>query len=97
MQFELMTAEDRKSLTMIAARLKDMRRAFGVEKQGEFAARAGIARNTYNQWEQGQRRPDIDNAIKLAETYGVTLDWIFLGSPRGLDPALVGRMTRPKT
>ena len=90
-------ADDRKSLIQIAARLKDLRRAFGITRQGEFALKAGIARNTYNQWEQGLRRPDIENAIKLVEAYGVTLDWIFLGSPRGMDPGLVGRMIRPKT
>ena len=89
--------DERKSLEQIASRLRDMRRAFGIRTQQEFARRAGIARNTYNQWEQATRRPDLDNAIKLAETYGVTLDWIFLGSPRGLDPALVGRMSPPKT
>lgn len=92
-----MTSDDRKSLQKIAARLKDLRYALGIKTQGEFARRADIARNTYNQWEQATRRPDIENAIRLAETYGVTLDWIFLGSPRGLDPALFGRMNRPKT
>ena len=31
---------------------------------------------TYNNWERGQREPDIENLIKLADYYNVTLDYL---------------------
>lgn len=67
----------------VAARLRMTREAFGLE-QGEFADQAGITRNAYNQYEQAQRIPRLDIAIKICGTYGVTLDWIFRGELAGL-------------
>lgn len=52
--------------------------------QGKFAARAGIAQNTYNQYEAGKRFPDYVSCIRLCETYGITMDWIFRGVGAGL-------------
>ena len=52
--------------------------------QAEFAERAGIARNAYNQYEQAKRLPRVDVAEKLCDTYDLTLDWIFRGSQAGL-------------
>ena len=52
--------------------------------QGEFAERAGISRNTYNQYEQGVNRPQLEAAFKLSDTYRLTLDWIYFGDPSGL-------------
>jgi transcriptional regulator with XRE-family HTH domain len=70
-------------LSAVAARLRMTREAFGLE-QGEFADRAGIARNAYNQYEQAKRLPRLDQATLLCEVYGLTLDWIFRGEMDGL-------------
>ena len=67
----------------IAKRLYALRQITGL-RQGEFAAAAGISANTYNQYEQGKGRPEIDKAIQIAETYMVTLDWIYRGETAGL-------------
>jgi transcriptional regulator with XRE-family HTH domain len=67
----------------VAFRLRMTREAIGLE-QGEFADRAGIARNAYNQYEQALRIPRLDIAVKICETYGLTLDWIFRGELSGL-------------
>jgi transcriptional regulator with XRE-family HTH domain len=67
----------------IGKRLKLTRDAMGIQ-QNAFAAGAGIPANTYNQYETGKFRPQIDNAIKLCSTYNLTLDWIYLGDPGGL-------------
>ncbi len=56
--------------------------------QTDFAKRAGIAQNTYNQYEQAHRRPSLDNAIKLCRTYNLTLDWIYLDEAGGLSAAV---------
>lgn len=53
-------------------------------RQGEFCKRAGIAQNTYSQFESGKKRPSVDNAIALCEVYGLTLDWIYRGDPSGM-------------
>jgi transcriptional regulator with XRE-family HTH domain len=67
----------------IAARLRLTRRVIGLG-QYEFANRANIAGNTYNQYEQGKKRPTIENAMALCHEYGLTLDWIYAGDPGNL-------------
>lgn len=49
----------------VATRLRRTREAFGMQ-QGEFASAAGIAFNTYNQYEQGARlmRLECDGAVR---------------------------------
>lgn len=67
----------------IGKRLELTRAVFGLQ-QNEFCSRAGIATNTYNNYEQGIRTPSLENAIILCKTYDLTLDWIYLGDPSGL-------------
>ena len=64
-------------------RLQITRDALGLT-QREFADRAGIAANTYNQYEAGVNYPKIDLAIEICTTFDLTLDWIFRGDPSGL-------------
>jgi transcriptional regulator with XRE-family HTH domain len=71
----------------IAERLRLTRRVTGLG-QYEFAERAGIAGNTYNQYEQGKKRPTIENALHLVNTYKLTLDWIYAGDPSNLPYSL---------
>ena len=52
--------------------------------QAEFADRCGIARNTYNQYEQGKNVPQLLIAIAMCERFDLTLDWIYRGDPSGL-------------
>ena len=72
-----------KTLEAIARRLELTRVAFGLS-QSEFADKAGIARNTYNQWEKAKGRPQLDGAMALCHTYNITLDWIYFGQMSGL-------------
>lgn len=62
----------------IAYRLKLTRDVFGLD-QKEFAARAGIAANTFNQYETATNVPALEVAHKLCDAYRITLDWIFRG------------------
>lgn len=52
--------------------------------QTQLAERAGISRSRYVQCEAGEVRPSIDAAIALVHTFRLTLDWIYLGDPSGL-------------
>jgi transcriptional regulator with XRE-family HTH domain len=78
----------------VDARLRLTREAFGLE-QHEFADKAGIARNAYNQYEQEKRLPRLDAAIKICEVYDLTLDWIFRGKLGGL-PFNIARTLQAK-
>lgn len=67
----------------IAARLSLTREALGFD-QREFAERAGLKANAYNQYEKAKNFPSLDAAHALCDTYKLTLDWIFRGEPSGL-------------
>lgn len=71
------------SLENIADRLQLTRAVLGLS-QGEFAKGAGLAANTYNQYENAKKRPSLEGAIALCEAYDLTLDWIYRGDPSGL-------------
>ena len=62
----------------IATRLRHTREALGVN-QREFAMRAHLSQNRYNQYESGSRPLTIDAAHKICDEYGVTLDWLYRG------------------
>ena len=71
----------------IGHRLAITRQAIGLS-QVDFARKAGIAANTYNQYETGASRPSLDNAVKICDAHRLSLDWIYLGEPGGLSYAL---------
>lgn len=52
--------------------------------QAQFADWLGIATTTWNGFEKGARRIPVEDAAKLAQKTGVTLDWIY----RGMDAYL---------
>ena len=67
----------------IGARLILTRQVLGLD-QTEFAKRAGIAKSTYNQYESGTNQPRIQEAHKICDQFGLTLDWIYRGDHSGL-------------
>jgi DNA-binding XRE family transcriptional regulator len=72
-----------RTVAAIAERLRRTRDALGLN-QTTFAAGAGLALNTYNQYEKAVSRPELDKAQQLCDAYGLTLDWIYRGDPSGL-------------
>lgn len=68
-----------RSVQAVRARLIALRMA--VEPvQKRFAERAGIHPNTWSNFEnEDDRRISIEEAFKLVDTYGVSLDWIYDG------------------
>ncbi len=62
-------------------RLKKLR---GEMKQAEFARKIGLAQNSYNRYEAGERVPDIDILSQMASRLGVSTDWL-LGREDGKD------------
>jgi transcriptional regulator with XRE-family HTH domain len=77
----------------IARRLQITRKALGL-KQGEFADRAGIARNAYNQFDLGKRLLTLQRGHQLCDEYKLTLDWLFRGDPSALPSRLAAEIAR---
>lgn len=73
-----------KQFTEIGARLEAIREAFSTGGQGAFASRHGWQQTQWNNWELGARRIPIEEASKLADAYGLTLDFIYRGRRDGL-------------
>lgn len=67
----------------VAARLALTREALGLD-QNEFAQRAGLKANAYNQYEKSKNFPSYEAAHALCDAYKLTFDWIFRGDPSGL-------------
>jgi transcriptional regulator with XRE-family HTH domain len=76
-------AEDELDPIPVGRRLRLTREALRLT-QREFAERAGIATNTYGQYEVGTRLISPKRAIELCETHSLTLDWIYRGDPGDL-------------
>lgn len=63
--------------------------------QEQAAEIAGVTRQSYSKWEQGETVPDIEKCDRLARHYGVTLDALLHDQNRvghtALAPAPVGK------
>lgn len=57
-------------------------------KQSEFAARLGVARNSINRWEAGERLPDGGSLQQMAVQFGADISFILTGRSGGAAPAL---------
>ena len=72
---------------MITLRLKDLRKAKGIS-QDQAANALGISLRAYQNYEYGQREPNIEMIFKLADFYGVSTDYLLgrdTGEPETLD------------
>ena len=56
-------------------RLKELREIKGVTQQ-EIAKAIGCSTNNYSRYERGEREPDVYYLIKIADYYGVSVDYL---------------------
>lgn len=82
-----MAAKAERGNEAIGRRLRLARLATGLN-QKQYARSAGLAYTTYNNWESGLSRPELDAAHKLCDVYGLSLDWLYRDEPSGLAPEL---------
>lgn len=68
----------------IGRRLAALRRAESDLNQKEWAEKHGFGVTQYNNWEKGVRRISMDEAEKLCELYGLSLDFVYRGRLNGL-------------
>lgn len=74
--------------TEIGKRLADIRQQLSGLSQKDFAAKHGFNQTQWNNWERGVRRIPIDDAERLVNIYGLTLDFIYMGRRDGLSAAV---------
>ena len=73
--------------TETGQRLRLTRRALGLSQE-DFAARAGMSQNMYNQVEQGKKGLSVESAIAFCNAYKLSLDWIFRDEPGDMSARL---------
>ena len=56
-------------------KLKELRIERGIQ-QKDLAATLGIGANTLSQYENGKREPDNKTLVKLADYFGVSVDYL---------------------
>lgn len=56
-------------------RLKNLRKETG-KTQGEISQILGIQRSSYGEYERGINRPTAETLFKIADLYGVTVDYL---------------------
>lgn len=74
----------------IGERIRWHRRDFEDLSQDAYALKAGLKRPQLANWETGQFRLSLDGALALRETYGLSLDFIYIGNSDAL-PATIRR------
>jgi transcriptional regulator with XRE-family HTH domain len=62
----------------IAARLRWHRELLDMSQE-QYAQRIGAKRAALGNWESGDYRLSLDGALALRKTFGLSLDFLFLG------------------
>lgn len=71
----------------VAERLRWHREMLNLT-QAEFAERIGKKRAAYGLWEAGTHRLSLDGALAIRETYGLSLDFMYVGNDDALPMSL---------
>lgn len=86
----------------IGKRLEALRKAKKIGSQEKAASAMGIERSRYANWENGTGKIPVDQAIKLKNLTGVTLDYIYTGDASALplelaiSLGLIGPISAPR-
>ena len=74
LKFKKEKEEEKKNL--FSVRLKELRLQHGFSQE-ELAEKIGIKQNSYSDWENGKCKPNYEKLEKIADFFGVSLDWLF--------------------
>jgi len=80
------------AMAQVGLRLLCARKATTGEDIKPFANRLGCSESQWGNWENGVRMADPLAMARLWERFGVTLEWIFAGSLRGMDSPLQDKL-----
>ena len=62
-------------MSIFSQRLTELRLRAGLT-QPKLASSIGITTRTYQHYEAGEREPQVTTLVKLADFYGVSLDYL---------------------
>lgn len=62
----------------LAERIKAIRSQYGIT-QGALAAALGVNQTAISAWEKGRNEPTATMLAKLANSYGISMDWLLIG------------------
>lgn len=68
----------------IAARLEKIQALLGFETRREFCTHFNITESRASNWFSGNVRISLDQAIRICEAAGLTLDYLYHGKTAGL-------------
>jgi transcriptional regulator with XRE-family HTH domain len=68
---------------LVAERLRRTREAMKLN-QADWCRLVGIEPQAWNNYERGRNRISIDQALKVCQATGASLDWIYRGLADGL-------------
>ena len=71
----LLGHDENSSVTPAVTKFRELRIARGIQ-QKDLAIKLGVPANTYNQWETGKRDPDYQHLSKIADYFGVSVDYL---------------------
>lgn len=74
-------SNDIQSDALLSQKLKELRLNKGIT-QTEFAETFNIANGTVGNWETGKREPDYEMLSRIADFYGVTVDYLLGRDPK---------------
>ncbi|HJD97608.1 helix-turn-helix domain-containing protein [Mailhella massiliensis] len=69
-------------------KIQARRKALGMSQE-ELAQRMGVSRQSVTKWETGLSAPDLDRLVELADTLGVSLDYLLREQADGPEAAAV--------
>ena len=76
--YALMKNVEEDSFERIAERLEWLRNHYKMS-QTQFAESIGASKTQYNNWKQARQRLSLDSALRINQSYGTSLDFLFLG------------------
>lgn len=65
-------------MTVFSEQLKKLRDSKNLSQE-DLAQKLFVSRQSISKYENGEATPDMDNTIKIAEIFGVSLDYLILG------------------
>jgi transcriptional regulator with XRE-family HTH domain len=78
------TPSPRPTAAEFGRRLVLVREVRGIVSQIEAAKVVGVKPDRYGGWEKGKSFPRAGELARLAEAFGVTIDWLLTGAEAGL-------------
>lgn len=76
---------------LVGNRLESLRNYLGMS-QTDFSSGAGVKLAQYNNWVRARQHLSLQGAMKVNHSYGISLDFMFLGDRRLVPPGLLNHL-----